>query len=364
MCPKTLTAYQSLSLLDQWYEAMRLNQFEQSAAIKETITARLDHYRSDQSLMLHYTLLEYRFYILNRDHQAAEDSIKKVQPFKEELSNQLLYYYHFFQGLYCWQTGQYQEALDRYTEARETLDELPGKLESAEYFYRLATVYYDLRKSLLSIHYVNQAKQIFKEEPLYQCRWADCENLLGVNCITLKQYEEAEEHLLYGLDLAKESGDLEISFHIKYNLGFLYAEQNLSVIAIRYLKDIYDHRFNLSKTLFMLSREYLKTGKFTEGNKLISEGLELCETQGNKEYWHHLKLIQALFSKDSIETIEPVVNEGLEFFKKEELWFFVKEYSDHLGKLFFENEKHEKASHYYYLGHVAKEKLFFREALK
>lgn len=364
MSPMTLTNYQSLSLLDQWYEAMRLNLTGESASLKEAVDDRLNHYRSKPDLMLHYTLLQYRYFIMTQDQATAKETLRKVEPFKEDLSPKLLYYYNFFQAVYHWQFGQYQEALDSFTETRQLLDEITDEMEIAEHNYRLAAVYYGLRKSLLSIHYGNQAKDLFSKEPRFQCKWADCENLLGVNCITLKQYEEAEEHLLYALELAKESGDKELILLVKYNLGYLYSEQNLSPIAIRYLNELYEKKFYFPKTLFLYSRELMRVDQKDKANAIINEGLASCVESNNTEYRYHLQLTKAFYSDEPISLTEDAINEGIQYFKSEELWHFVQEYSDQLGRLFFEDKNHQKASEYFYLGHLAKEKLFLMDALK
>ncbi|TCP25997.1 hypothetical protein EV207_12031 [Scopulibacillus darangshiensis] len=364
MCPTAITPGETEILLDNWYNAIRLNHVSKAEQAKRRVEAKIDGMMEDQTFMISYTLLDYRHHILLKNLDEAEALLQKVEPFKENFDHSLTYYYYFFQGLYFWTIGQYHDALNFYKKAKKRLEHTKDDVEKAEFHYRIATVYYDLRKSLLSINHVNIAQGIFHKYQEFQNKDADCENLLGVNCIALKQFEDAEEHLLFALDLAQKSDDEELLLLIKYNLGYLYSEQNLSSIAIRYLKDVYKRQFYNPKTLFLLTREYLKTDQPKKAFPILEEGLRVCKEIENTEYFYHLNMIKALHSDHSIEELERIIMDGIKYFESEDLWYFVQEYSERLANIFYNTNNHEKASDYYHLGHVAKDKLFFREALK
>ena len=81
---------------------------------------------------------------------------------------------------------------------------------------------------------------------------------MGLCCTKLKQFESAEEYFISALDTFKKYEQKQLINKIKHNLGLLYADQNLSELAIKHLSDSLKDN---PKTTFLLAREYYKLGK-------------------------------------------------------------------------------------------------------
>jgi tetratricopeptide (TPR) repeat protein len=300
---------------------------------------------------------------MRRQLTQSKELLSKVEHFREELTDLLNYYYHFFQGMYHWRSGNYREALEQYWYAEELLEKIPDQIEKAEFHYRVAVVYYDMGKNMLSIQHARKAQELYNQDANYGMKNADCENLLGLNCIDLKQYEEAEQHLIYALDVAQKHEENELIQLVRYNLGFLYSEQRLSEVAIRHLMDVYDSDAERYKTLFLLAKEYYRLGEYEKANKFVAEGLEECERANDRFTAHRLNILKTLYLSDETENIEAVVKAGIKYFQEKELWYLVQEYAEALARKLYDFGLYEKASHYFHLSCEAKDKIFEKEAL-
>lgn len=351
-------------LLNDWYEYMRNHNALEADKVKKKIDEKLDVVQNNKEMLMFYTLLDFRYKMMRRQLTQSRSLLSKIETFREELTDLLNYYYHFFQGMYFTRTGQYKEALEQYWYAEELLEKIPDQIEKAEFHYRLAGAYYDIGKNYISIQHVKQAQEIFLQNPLYATRNADCETLLGLNCIRLKQFEEAEHHLILALDLAQKNGDVSLIPLARYNLGYLYSEQKMSQAAIRHLMEIYGEEVNRYKVAYLLAREYFRMNEPEKAQQYVNEGLEECKRCKNVEYVHHLKIVEAFHRGYSDEDLESIVQSGIDYFQSVELWFFVQEYAEKLAKRFYDTNNHQRASYYFNISYEAKEKLFDKEALK
>ncbi|WP_035350911.1 hypothetical protein [Fictibacillus gelatini] len=365
MAKNQISEHYMANLLNKWYLHMRSHEVEQAENVKKEIDEKLPNMEENQDLLLYYSLLDFRHKIMTKNFAEDDILLGKVEPFKENMNHILTYYFYFFQGMYYWKTGKYNDALTQYQLAEKELGHVPDEFEKAEFHYRVGFVYYDIRKNILSIDHVRKAQNIFGQDEAYIRKYADCENLLGINCIALKHYEEAEEHLLTALDYAVKSNDQELVLHVKYNLGYLYSEQNLSEVAINRLVEVKEYNFNSCKTNFLLAREYFKTNQNEQALFLLEEGIKSCHNLKNTEYLHHLSILKAFYSPE-LETsqVESVVQEANVYFKKEGLWYFIQEYAERLAKRFYEEQNYEKSSYYFNLSYETKETIFELEALK
>jgi tetratricopeptide (TPR) repeat protein len=210
------------------------------------------------------------------------------------------------------------------------------------------------------MNYANDALRVFCKYPEYEIIIADCENILGLSSISLKQFGTAEEHFLCALDLAKKHNHPRLSLLIKYNLGYLYAEQNISDLAIRYLLEVNDQEEPYFKTNFLLAREFYKLNDHKKAESFVQKGMQ----NTNEEYKHHFQIVKAFHSQLGTNELEAIVTDGIRYFENHELWGFIEDYSGELAQYFHNQEDHERASHYFHQAYQAKQTLQKKEALK
>ncbi|WP_202077699.1 hypothetical protein [Caldalkalibacillus salinus] len=360
----TITSEEIAFLLNDWYKQIRSHNVSKAELIRENIHERRDHIRMDQDSHHFYTLLEFRHHLMTDRFSEYESLLATVERHRRDLNDTLQYYFHFFKGLYFWRIGQFTESLEQYRAAEKHINHVPDHIEEGEFHYRVAAVNYDIGKNVVSIEHTRKAQYIFNNYIGHGVKYADCENLLGVNCIAVKQYEDAEQHLITALDIAQKNNDEDLVTHVKYNLGYLYSEQSLSEVAIRHLNDIYNKQADRYKTCFLLAREYFRVNKNNKAYQMVADGLESCRALNNEEYLHHLNILEAYYSNRELHELEPIMRKGIDYFNKEDLWAFAQEYSEKLAQKFYQNRDYEQASHYFNISLEAKRKITEKEALK
>lgn len=126
----------------------------------------------------------------------------ELLPHKEEMNEELQYYFYFFLGLYESLKSDQNDAIHYLEKAEERLPLLNDELEEAEFHFRTSGVYYNNRYSLLSIRHVQKAMDIFAKHgdihSIYRCKI-----VLALNYSDQKKYKEAEDIFIEIIDYVK-----------------------------------------------------------------------------------------------------------------------------------------------------------------
>jgi tetratricopeptide (TPR) repeat protein len=353
----TLLSVQTDTLWQKWHISMLAKDLEKARTIHNEIKLSLDD-NDDRANSL-YKLLYSRYLLMNKNFQEAHAALHQLESVFTRSQDITGYYFHFFNGLLATSQNEFDLADTHFREAFPLLKYVKKEEEMADYYYKASILYYHTRQPLTSFECATEAIKISEEHPGIEVITADCENILGLACTSLKQYEKAEEHFLNALDLANKNNIHRLSFLIRYNIGYLYAEQNMSTLAIKHLTEVYEAEEPHYKTIFLLAREYFKENDSVKGNSLIEEGFQVA----NEEYKHHFKILRCLQSC-SVDSLQDAVEEGITYFEKQELWGFVEDYSEALAKHFHEKGEFETSSLYFNIAYEARVKLQRKEALK
>ncbi|WP_026677036.1 tetratricopeptide repeat protein [Fictibacillus gelatini] len=366
MAVQAISKEQMMQLLNEWYQEIRSQNLIKSRQLKNQIEQKLQSMEHDptQTLFVYYSLLDSRYLMLINDLTSAEKTLQNIDLPLAQTDDFITYYYYFFKAILTTKTGNYSDARQYYIKAENYLKYVDDEIENAEFNYKVAIFYYHIEQPLLATHYASKAKSLFEEKPGYEISAADCENILGLACISLKQFEEAEEHFIAALSIAEEKKHEKLSLTVRYNLGLLYADQNLSAAAINRLKFVYEKGVKLDKTTFLLAREYYKIGEPETAVAFVEEGLKHCEEANNEEYRIHLNILHKMNHSVEDTELESAVKEGIDYFNKEELWIYVQDYAEKLAVRFYNKNKAEKSNYYFYIAYEAKQKLLERGALK
>ncbi|TCP23782.1 tetratricopeptide repeat protein [Scopulibacillus darangshiensis] len=355
MTTKAVSCESVSKVLGLWHNALIRNQLNEAIQYKDDVENIIMDMEQDQTILLYYSLLVLRHNLLTNNAETPNQYLKSIKPFEEKMGSLLTYYYHLFTGMHKSAERRYGEALDHYTAAEEKLIDIPDDMEKGEFHYRVASVYYHIRQTMLAYKHVKQAKAIFDTDKDYGKKSADCDNLLGLCYILNKNFGLAEKHLRQAFETAELFKDEELKLHIYYNLGFLYAEKKEPDHAIDYLNKVHAAGFNKVRTPFLLAREYFKIAKSDKAFEMIDKGLKVCEETNNVEYRHHYSILRAFNDGSSDDEIESAVKEGMTYFKKHRLNGYVNDYSSQLAYYFCERENHEKASRYFRSAYESRE---------
>lgn len=360
---------QVTQLLNDCYQAILARQVLKATDLKAEIDTHITNLKNenveqyqDQNLLLYYALLDFKYKLLTDQSEITKNSFDTIKNYDTPVDNLLSYYFHFFKAIHNTMLANYIEAKDYFEKAEQLLKYVPNEIEKAEFNYKLGVLYYHMQQPLLTIKHATKAKEIYEKHTNYAINQIECDMALGAASITLNQFELAEEYFIRCLDLAKKYSQNHLVMLITYDLGFLYAQQNLSETAIRYLTEVYELEKEkpYHKTLFLLAREYFKLGQVEKANHYLEEGIKIADI----EYTHHFNIIQALYDENYKTSLESVITAGIEYFEAQQMYGFIEEYAGYLAKHFYTENNPQKASVYFNIAYDAKQTLTKRSALK
>ncbi|EMA6345120.1 hypothetical protein ACO11K_002451 [Bacillus cytotoxicus] len=364
MSAHIITKEQIRHSLDAWYQSMLKQDFVQSKLLKEEIDSKINHIEEDQNIWFYYSLLNFRHKVLMDSMNVSYDEFDKIDSLSIPNDAHLTYYYHLFKGIHLMFISNYNDSKKHFEQAEELLKYMSHPIEQAEFNYRIAYFYYQSYEPLLSINYARAAKEEYIKHIGYEVNIALCNNIYGMSCLDLKQYEQAEENFTLALDVFKKSGIERFILMVRHNLGWLYANQNLSSSAIRHLLEVIKGNPNHFKAIFVLAREHYKLGETNIAAELIEKGLNICNKLKNKEFQQRFMILKEMNKNVSSALLEPVILEGISYFEREGLWDCIQEYSEILALQFYKEENDSKASKYFYINNQARKKYLEKGALK
>ncbi|MCM3736514.1 tetratricopeptide repeat protein [Bacillus cytotoxicus] len=351
-------------LLNQWYLHIRARDRENSLDFKARIKEHLKEIQSDQKLLFYYSLLDFRCSYLINNLTISKSSFDKIETLATPQEDFLAYYYHFFKAIHSKAIGKYTLAENHYEIAESLLVHIPDELEKAEFYYNLAVFHYHIYQALLATKYVAIAKEIFLKHTDCELKIAYCDNLLGLACTHLKEYKLAEEYFISAIDLFRKFGNERDILIARQNIGLMYAEQKQSRLAIKYLSEVSQKMPENYKALLVEAKQRINLGEKEIALDLIKKGLQISDKLGLTEYQYRFRIIKKICNTYSTEDLEKEILAGMNYFKEENLWEYMQEYSELLAVRFHAAGKFEKASAFFFLSYEAKEKIFDKEVLK
>ncbi|EJR36138.1 tetratricopeptide repeat protein [Bacillus mycoides] len=357
-----VTKEQMKHSLDDWYRVMLQQHIEKATEMKEEIDSTISGLDVDQDVLLYHTLLNFRYDALVDWISIREDSFDKVESFEIPTEGFLAYYYHFFKGFHCTLISNYNEAKQQYEQAEKLLKYIADPIEHAEFHYRYGYLYNQSYQQMLAIDQIKTAKADFAKQPGYEINLALCENMLGLCYIDLQQFEFAEETFNTALNVFQQVNHEKYILMVRNNLGLLYANQNLSELAIRHLSEVTKKSPNHFRALYLESDEYLKLNELEKVESLINKGLHICNQLKNQEYQYRFMILNKMNATTG--ELENVVLDAISYFEKEELFDCIQEYTERLADKFYYENNHEKSSKYYHMSKEARKKQMIKGALK
>ncbi|MGP4079214.1 hypothetical protein ACTWQL_04805 [Pseudalkalibacillus sp. R45] len=366
MVDVTLVSTGMAEQLNKWNAYLLARDIENATKIRNSLTILHENNvtAENEQLFLHAKLIELKHSLFIKDTEKSKELLTVLDPLKVKMSESLQFYYYFFTGLHAYQELNYDIALKEFKKAEKFVDQIQEKVDLAEYHYKIASTYYFIRQSLVSLIHLEQAQQYYEQHGNTK-RVADCDMLYGINYIDMRQYDLAEEKLHTALMHAKSLSDQPLQNRVLHNLGFFYAEQGMSEAAIRYLKSLaadenYEHYL---KAVFLISRENCRLGDLKESQEWISKGLNHLQQNPNEEYLHKFQLLKLLYLEPN-NINDELISKGISYFKENKQWEDVEEYSRLIAQTYSKSNELEKAVYFYESALNAGKTINFMEALK
>ncbi|WP_369902415.1 hypothetical protein [Bacillus manliponensis] len=362
MSTNIMTKERMKQLLDTWYQSILQQQVVTARKLKEEVDDNIEHVKNDSNALFYYALLDFRYKVLTDSLNITPDSFDTIESFSIPEDKELTYYYHLFKGTHLMFISNYNESKEHFDQAEELLKHVTNPVEHAEFHYRFAYLCYQSYQTLLAVDRVQLAKSEYEKHVGYEVCIALCDNIFAMCCIDLKQFEQAEEKFITALDVFKKHNIERFILMVRNNLGLMYANQNLSELAIRHLAEVTKQAPNHFRALYLEADEHLKLNHASIAEALIEKGLHICDELKNQEYQYRFMILKEM--NTNTDALEKAVLAGVSYFEKEELWDCIEEYTDRLADKFYNEDNHEKASKYYHMSKKARQKQQIKGALK
>nr|WP_254637631.1 tetratricopeptide repeat protein [Bacillus pumilus] len=266
-------------LLHSWYTMLKHRHFSKAEEIKTTLLKHKRKISKKQELYLHYQLMLFRHQLWMNQTEDLEKIKHELMQHKDDMNEELAYYFYFFLGLYEALNSDQNDAIYYLEKAEERLSFLNDELEEAEFHFRTSGVYYNNRYSLLSIRHIQKAMDIFAkhgdDHSLYRCKI-----VLGLNYSDQKKYEEAEAIFIEIIEYVNIIDDQELLGIVYYDAGFIQSRQNRHKKALEYFKKALrlpayrKAAHSYVSCLYETVRSCYKENLTDEGMKYIQKGLK------------------------------------------------------------------------------------------
>ncbi|MEC0166737.1 aspartate phosphatase, partial [Bacillus cereus] len=118
--------------------------------------------------------------------------------------------------------GKFIRAIESYKKAEKKLTRVLDAIEKAEFYYKMAEVFYHMKQTHVSMFYVEQAYDIYKKHDTYKVRMIHCLTVVAGNYIDLVAHDQALPHLQKALKIAEEISNTQLMTKALLNVGCCY----------------------------------------------------------------------------------------------------------------------------------------------
>ncbi|MCY7911121.1 tetratricopeptide repeat protein [Bacillus inaquosorum] len=363
---ETLPYHYVTTDINHWYVVIKQGRVEKAKEMKRKVEEEFQIMEKNEDVAVYIQLLNLRHqlmlsYLEPNSADNIEEAYKSVKNAKsnvapDSLTDIIEFYYHFFTGMYHFRTKDLVVALTFYREAERYLDMLDNEDETnkAEFYFKVAEVYYYMKETHFSMNYAQRAYSIFKEQKdkdgnlTYGKQMVQCQFVISGNWLDKMCYEEALHHANKAYEDAEKIQEQHLIGSAHFNIGICYNQlEELDKAEYHFQRsyDIHRKRGHIyeSKAIFNLAYVKAKKNDFKQTELLYNEGKLVAKRHDNKEILEKLKLIKGLYLSYDLN----VVREAFKFFKDKSMYADMEEYAVAVAELLNNREKVHEAVEFY-----------------
>lgn len=231
---------------------------------------------SDNLIM--FEIHKIRYFLIMGEFDRALAQINELEEISSTFDSLHQFYWFKFKGNYKTVNGDFKEAMRKYKQAEEKLNQLDMEEEEvADLQYTIAVTHSKLRNTLEVIEYAEKALDTFRK--LYNfIRCAECHIILGISYRRIRMYKKA----IKNQNLAKHLGKLDKNKQViqlaNQNLGYLHSARGDSLEAIHFYTEVaQDSDVDMHTKLpavASLIKEYYNVPNYEKVEEMINIGLE------------------------------------------------------------------------------------------
>ncbi|NPC92876.1 tetratricopeptide repeat protein [Bacillus sp. WMMC1349] len=326
------------SKMNEWYSMIRRNNVTEAEFLKAEIQKDIEEMEEDQTVIEYYLLIDFRHKIMLKDlkpHQARDikDSLFIVEKNKEKIQQRsqvdemINYYFWFFKGMYEFKQKNFNIAITYYRIAEQTLSVVTDEIERAEFYYKMAEIYYHLNQNYLSMNYITMAFDTFKAYETLIEKKIFCYFVMAGNKMDCMRHEEALEPFQKALSEAKKTQSKYLLSSALFNVGNCYFYLNKFSEAYEYiersLKIFEEEEYAyIPKAIFQLMYVCIKQKNYSEALSLYKKGIEYTHSLEDKQHEAQLNILKGVYLEESNHNI---VDEGFDYLESKHLYADVEE---------------------------------------
>ncbi|MEC3653262.1 aspartate phosphatase [Bacillus subtilis] len=295
--------------INEWH--MYINRFDVRNAekVKAEVEQMIDVMEENQDLLIYYQLIEFRHrmmldYLFPADPSKKinkGDYLKKIEGKGKKLSGMMEYYTYFFKGMYDFSVGEYIRAIQSYKKAEKKLTRVLDEIEKAEFYFKMAEVFYHMKQTHVSMYYVQQAYEIYKKHDTYKIHRIKCHFVIAGNYDDLRTHDRALSHMkkaLFLLDNMEDHSPLKAKALL--NMGNSYNQMGSLFSAVPfYHKAIEAAKISGAKEItqayYDLALIHFRNNEKIEGRGFFGKAMEQAEEFNDSLFQDLLNVLKALF---------------------------------------------------------------------
>ncbi|OIR62853.1 aspartate phosphatase [Bacillus sp. FMQ74] len=344
--------------INEWYTHIRQFHVAEAERVKLEVEREIEDMEEDQDLLLYYSLMEFRHRVMldyikpfGEDTSQLEFSelLEDIEGNQYKLTGLLEYYFNFFRGMYEFKQKMFVSAMMYYKRAEKNLALVSDDIEKAEFAFKMAEIFYNLKQTYVSMSYAVQALETYQMYETYTVRRIQCEFVIAGNYDDMQYPERALPHLELALDLAKKEGNPRLISSALYNLGNCYEKMGELQKAAEYFEKSVSicksEKFdNLPHSIYSLTQVLYKQKNDAEAHKKYHEGLEIARQYSDELFVELFQFLHALYGKN-IDTES--VSHTFQFLEEHMLYPYIEELAHDAAQFYIENGQPEKALSFY-----------------
>lgn len=344
--------------INEWYTHIRQFHVAEAERVKLEVEREIEDMEEDQDLLLYYSLMEFMatvscwitLSLLERTRQLEfSELLEDIEGNQYKLTGLLEYYFNFFRGMYEFKQKMFVSAMMYYKRAEKNLALVSDDIEKAEFAFKMAEIFYNLKQTYVSMSYAVQALETYQMYETYTVRRIQCEFVIAGNYDDMQYPERALPHLELALDLAKKEGNPRLISSALYNLGNCYEKMGELQKAAEYFEKSVSicksEKFdNLPHSIYSLTQVLYKQKNDAEAQKKYREGLKIARQYSDELFVELFQFLHALYGKN-IDTES--VSHTFQFLEEHMLYPYIEELAHDAAQFYIENGQPEKALSFY-----------------
>ncbi|MEG7334538.1 response regulator aspartate phosphatase RapA [Bacillus subtilis] len=344
--------------INEWYTHIRQFHVAEAERVKLEVEREIEDMEEDQDLLLYYSLMDFRHRVMldyikpfGEDTSQLEFSelLEDIEGNQYKLTGLLDYYFNFFRGMYEFKQKMFVSAMMYYKRAEKNLALVSDDIEKAEFAFKMAEIFYNLKQTYVSMSYAVQALETYQMYETYTVRRIQCEFVIAGNYDDMQYPERALPHLELALDLAKKEGNPRLISSALYNLGNCYEKMGELQKAAEYFEKSVSicksEKFdNLPHSIYSLTQVLYKQKNDAEAQKKYREGLEIARQYSDELFVELFQFLHALYGKN-VNTES--VSHTFQFLEEHMLYPYIEELAHDAAQFYIENGQPEKALSFY-----------------